>query len=354
MIKYLGSKRVLVPLIVETVRDLNGVRSALDVFSGTARVGHALKKMGLHVTANDHNAYAFVLASCYVQADGDRVVDEARRLVREYNALPGAPGWFTETYCVQSRYFQPKNGARIEAIRNAIERQGLPPDLRAVMLVSLMEAADRVDSTTGLQMAYLKSWAPRASNDLELRLPDVLRGPGTACQLEAREVVERVEADLVYLDPPYNQHSYRGNYHVWETLIRWDQPEVYGTACKRLDCRSYQSPFNSKRRIHQALADVIARCRCRWLLVSFNNEGYVSREEIEAMLAARGPVRVIETDFKRYVGAQIGIYNPNGEKVGKVSHLRNKEFLFLVACAGDELPEDRRAAHLARQLSLFE
>ena len=49
-----------------------------------------------------------------------------------------------------------------------------------------------------------------------------------------------------------NQHSYRGNYHIWETLVRWDKPEVYGTACKRVDCRSYQSPFNSKRRFREA------------------------------------------------------------------------------------------------------
>ena len=87
------------------------------------------------------------------------------------NRLPGVPGYFTRTFCEDARYFQPKNGARIDAMREAIAAQPLEAALESILLVSLMEAADRVDSTVGLQMAYLKQWAPRAHNDLELRLP---------------------------------------------------------------------------------------------------------------------------------------------------------------------------------------
>ncbi len=137
-----------------------GVRSVIDLFSGTSRVGHALKAAGYRVLANDHNAYALALARCYVQADAQDVLEDARALVAEFNALAGSPGYFTETFCEQSRYVHPSNGERIDAIREAIAKKSLPPELEAVMLVSLMEAADRVDSTAGLQMAYLKSWAP--------------------------------------------------------------------------------------------------------------------------------------------------------------------------------------------------
>jgi adenine-specific DNA-methyltransferase len=114
--------------------------------------------------------------------------------------------------------------------------------------------------------------------------------------------------------------------------VRWDKPEVYGVACKRIDCREYDSPFNSKRRIHDALAAVVQALRARYLLVSFNDEGYLSEAEITEMLAARGPVQVLHVDFKRYVGAKIGIYNPSGVKTGAISHLRNRELLFLVDC----------------------
>jgi adenine-specific DNA-methyltransferase len=333
MIKYLGSKRSLLPVIEQALASLPGTTSVLDVFSGTARVGHMLKRAGYRVVSNDHNAYAHTLATCYVQADLEDVADDARVLLAELNALPGSPGYFTDTFCVRSRFFQPRNGERIDAIREEIARKGLPPELEAVLLVALMEAADRVDSTTGLQMAYLKQWAPRASNALALRLPDVLpraaNGKGLACCLDAAEAAS-IEADVAYVDPPYNQHSYLGNYHVWESLVRWDKPEVYGVACKRVDVRARQSPFNSRTRCHEALRAVIEGARARSLVVSFSNEGFIDRAEMERLLGARGHVSVIETDFKRYVGAKIGIYNPSGVKVGQVGHLRNKEYLYLV------------------------
>ena len=91
MIKYIGSKRMLVPQIVQIVRGVAEARSVIDLFSGTSRVGHALKAAGFQVFANDHNAYAAALARCYVQADAEDVLADARRLVGELNALPGIP-----------------------------------------------------------------------------------------------------------------------------------------------------------------------------------------------------------------------------------------------------------------------
>jgi adenine-specific DNA-methyltransferase len=335
LIKYLGSKRTLLPEIVATVARIEGARSVLDLFSGTARVGHALKRAGYRVLSNDHNAYAHTLAACYVEADREDVVADAERLIAELNRLPGAAGYFTETFCVKARFFQEKNGARVDAIREEIERKSLSPELRAVLLVSLMEAADRVDSTTGLQMAYLKQWAPRSANELALRMPDVLprgaHGKGAASQREAVDAASELVADVAYLDPPYNQHSYLGNYHVWESLVRWDKPEVYGVACKRVDVRARTSPFNSRLRFRAAIAEVIRAVRAPVLVVSFSNEGFLPRAEMETLLAERGVVETLEIDFKRYVGAQIGIYNPSGAKVGEVSHLRNVERLYVVS-----------------------
>jgi adenine-specific DNA-methyltransferase len=180
-------------------------------------------------------------------------------------------------------------------------------------------------------MAYLKQWAARAHNEIELRVPAILPGGGQALHMDAVEAASSVEADIAYIDPPYNQHSYMGNYHVWESLVRWDKPETYGIANKRVQCKEYKSDFNSKRRIRQGLQAVFEAVRCKHLLVSFNNEGHVDREEMVALLSEKGHVGVVAVDFKRYVGAQIGIHNPSGEKVGRVSHLRNKEYLFVVS-----------------------
>ncbi len=335
-IKYIGSKRQFVPLIVDVVEQLRPACTVLDLFSGTSRVGDALKRRQYRVLANDYLACGEAIARCYVEADGTpEQLRHARLLIEEFNRLPPSTGYFTEVFCEQSRYLHPKNGARVDAIREAIARKDLDPELEAIVLVSLMEAADRVDSTTGVQMAYLKQWAPRASNDLELRLPDIApraaAGKGKAHRMDATEAVEKLDADIAYLDPPYNQHSYLGNYHVWESLVLWDKPEHYGVACKRVDCRERKSDFNSKRRFRAAWERIVERVRATYLVVSFSDEGFIGRQEMEAVLARRGEVHVIENDYKRYVGAQIGVFNPSGEKVGRVSHLRNKEYLYVVS-----------------------
>ena len=130
--------------------------------------------------------------------------------------------------------------------------------------------------------------------------------------------------DLMYLDPPYNQHRYFTNYHVWETLVRWDAPEHYGVACKRVDSRDgdTKSVFNVKREMPAALESVIARARADVLLVSYNDESWISAEQMMGPLRDAGheDVRMLAFDSKRYVGAQIGIHNKSGEKVGQVSH----------------------------------
>lgn len=351
MIKYLGSKRSLLPLIQRIALRVPDAKTAVDLFSGTSRVGHSLKSLGFQVFSNDHNAYSATLARCYVEADLECVQCSARKLLHEFQALRGRGGYFTDTFCTRSRFFQPKNGERIDAIREEIARKSLDPVLEAVLLVSLMEAADRVDSTCGVQMAYLKDWAPRSFNDLELRLPDVLpaspHGSCRAFQEDATSIVSELPADIIYLDPPYNQHSYLGNYHIWESLVMWDKPEVYGIACKRVDVKSRKSDFNLKPRFREALTRIVRQVRCRLLVVSFNNEGYIDRADMEALLAERGPVSVLATDYKRYVGAQIGIYNPSGKVVGEVSHLRNVEYLYIVDVARSGVDW----SSLARELS---
>ncbi len=136
-------------------------------------------------------------------------------------------------------------------------------------------------------MAYLKSWAPRSFNDLDLRLPEAVPGPaGTVSRLDANELAPMLDVDLVYVDPPYNQHSFFSNYHVWETLVRWDDPETYGIACKRVDCRENRSAYNSKRQAPAAFAELLAAIPARWLLVSVSDEGFHDADELGR--AARG------------------------------------------------------------------
>jgi adenine-specific DNA-methyltransferase len=337
MIKYLGSKRRLVP-VLGAICEAAGARRAVDLFTGTTRVAQTFKQRGAHVTAVDTARYAEVFAQCYVVLDAD-VVDRAELddALRDLSAEPDVDGYVTETFCRQSRFFQPHNGRRIDAIRDAIERDFRGSWLYPVLLTSLIEAADRVDSTTGVQMAYVKQWAPRSFQPLSLRAPELVSGDGVALRADARDAVRALGPfDLAYLDPPYNQHRYFTNYHVWETIVAWDAPEFYGVACKRIDARdaTTKSVFNERRAMPGALADVIRDVDAELVVVSYNNEAWITREELEAMCAVRGAdVRVLGFDSRRYVGALIGIHDPNGKKVGKVSHTRNVEYVVLAGAS---------------------
>jgi adenine-specific DNA-methyltransferase len=336
MIKYIGSKRRLVPLLGEVCANA-GARTALDLFTGTTRVAQVFKQQGAHVTAVDTARYAEMFAQCYVELDGEsadrRAIADA---LRDLEARPDVDGYVTETFCRQARYFQPHNGLRIDAIRDAIEQDYRDSWLYPVLLTSLLEAADRVDSTTGVQMAYVKEWAPRSFQPLALRVPELVAGTGRALRAEACEVASELgHFDLAYLDPPYNQHRYFTNYHVWETIVAWDAPAHYGIACKRVDARDDEtkSVFNARRSMPVALARVVGDVDADLVVISYTNESWVTIEELEAMARARGgAVRTLAFESRRYVGAQIGIHNPSGEKVGKVSHLKNVEYL---VCAGE-------------------
>jgi adenine-specific DNA-methyltransferase len=348
VIKYLGSKRRLVPAL-GAVCAAAGARRALDLFTGTTRVAQEFKRRGCHVTAVDTARYAEVFGACYVAVDAD-VVDheELADAIRDLEARPGYDGYVTETFCRRARFFQPHNGRRIDAVRDAIERDYAGTWMYPVLLTSLIEAADRVDSTTGVQMAFVKQWAPRSYRPLELRVPALLRGPGVVLRADAAEVVGRLGPfDVAYLDPPYNQHRYFTNYHIWETLVAWDAPDHYGVACKRVDARdpSTKSVFNDRRRMPAALADVVAAVDAALVVVSYNDESWITIDELEAMGSARGgAVRTLAFGSTRYVGARIGIHNPRGERVGRVSHVRNTEYLVL---AGDPALVDRAFAHAA-------
>lgn len=338
MIKYLGSKRTLVP-VLGTIAEQIGAGTAVDLFTGTTRVAQEFKRRGLFVTATDLATYSQVLSDCYIATDAASVdAAELDDALDRLNALPGRPGYVTRTFCEESRYFQPKNGARIDAIRDLLEDEYAGSPLFPILLTSLMLAADRVDSTTGVQMAYLKQWAPRASQDLELRAPQLILGPGRTILGDASATVDLLDpVDLMYLDPPYNQHRYFTNYHIWETLVRWDEPEHYGIACKRADSRddATMSVFNSKRQMPAAFADLLTRARAEVVVVSYNDESWITAEQMTEALRGAGheDVQMLAFDRKRYVGAQIGIFNPAGEKVGKVARLRNLEYVFIAGPA---------------------
>jgi adenine-specific DNA-methyltransferase len=346
LIKYLGSKRGLLPQILRAVGAAAGEGAVVtDLFSGSARVGHALKAAGWRVVANDELRFAGTLARGLVQADAERWSVRAARVLTDFSHLPPAPGWFTATYAVEARFLHPANAARIEAIREAIARLDPEPELAAILLTALLQAADRVDSSPGHQMAFMRDLAPRALKPLELRLPELLprpaSGPCLAVSGDALALAAGLDCDVAYLDPPYDQHAYLSNYHMWETLVRWDQPEVYGRARKRLECRTHRSPFNSRGAIAPAFARLVEALRAPTLVVSFGAEGFLERAALERMLAGRGFLHVLEVPHRRYAGTRLGIHNGRGEKVGIPGPAATMERIYVASDRLLDLPRDQ-------------
>jgi adenine-specific DNA-methyltransferase len=203
-------------------------------------------------------------------------------------------------------------------------------------------------------MAFLKSWAPRSHNRMRLRVPELLAGQGIALRGDAVDLVTSGRLgpdsfDIAYLDPPYNQHSYPANYHVWETIVAGDRPEHYGVACKRVDTRgpANASAFNRRATLPRALATVLAGVDARVVALSYNDEAWMPIDALLDLCAAGGRrhVEAVSFDSPRYVGARIGIHNPAGEKVGAVTRTRNVEHLVL---ASDSLDAVTTAAAAAR------
>ncbi|MEY3846554.1 MAG: hypothetical protein RJA66_821 [Actinomycetota bacterium] len=332
MIKYLGSKRTLIPVLT-ALGEASGAKTALDLFTGTTRVAQAFKKLGMTVTASDVASYAECFGKTWIELDAESIDQrELTEAIRELENLDGQPGYFTQKFCVEARYFQPKNGEKVDAIRERIEADYRDAWLYYPLLTSLILGADRVDSTTGIQMAFLKGWASRSGNKLELRDPQLLAGAGRSIRGDALEIVKDLPSvDLAYLDPPYNQHRYFSNYHVWESLVRWDKPDTYGIANKRIDARDSEmkSQFNSKKTMAKALAQLVGDLQCETMVLSYNNESWLSRSDLMDMASARGHVEILDFDFKRYVGSQIGVFNKAGERVGNPGAKRNIEHLVI-------------------------
>lgn len=332
MIKYLGSKRTMVPML-SALAEASGANSTIDLFTGTTRVAQGFKKLGSQVIATDSASYSHVFAKTFIELDANECdLLQLADAIRQLNTLDGDAGYFTKVFCEDARFFQPKNGVKIDSIRNEIENSYRESWMYFPLLTSLILAADRVDSTMGQQMAFLKNWAPRSNRDLVLELPKLLPGSGKALQGDVMNLVDQLpEAELVYLDPPYNQLRYDGNYHIWETLVRWDEPATYGVANKRLDIRDRKnkSRFNGRRSMPIALRELLEKLKAEVVVLSYNNEAWLNRDELVSFTERFGRVEVLDFEFTRYIGSQLGIYNKQGEKVSEPGHRRNIEHLVI-------------------------
>lgn len=309
--RYIGNKTKLLRFIGGALRK-RGIKPglAVDPFSGTASVGRYLKSRQFRVVAGDLMEYAYVLAKAYVEAT--HLPADCIARIKQLNRLEPRPGFFTTNFSAPARmYFTESNAARVDAIRSQIhawQHSGeIDGSTAHLLLAALIEACDRVANTTGVYAAYVKSWQPNAVRPLELRTPRIIDGNGCyAYRSDAVDLVASLEAfDLLYLDPPYNSRQYAGYYHIPELLaMGWfhEQPVLRGKTGLLPD-RDKRSDWSRRGKCEDALEQLVARARCKHIVMSYNAEGLISEAAIERIFKTYGVAASYQKftrEYRRY------------------------------------------------------
>jgi adenine-specific DNA-methyltransferase len=327
--RLIGNKTKLVDAI-ERFLARRGVTGGtlLEPFAGTASVGRHFRARGFRVRTNDLLMASYVSQRATIGLgrlpDLSQVVrcrDVARHaqvdpardplgatLAWLERGLEPADGLIGRQYAEGGPggrlYFSRENGARIDAVHAQLvrwRREGrVDDDGFFLLLAALLEGADRAANISGTYGAFLKALQPNAREPLRLRPPPLQldRPAGHVTRLDANEVVRRAPVDVLYLDPPYNHRQYAKNYHVLEVLAELHTVEdlpayeagIYGkTGLRPFEDRlsAYCRPRarGGRPSCAQAFADLVAAARAEHIVVSYSEEGILTREEIGAALA---------------------------------------------------------------------
>lgn len=357
-IKYTGSKREIIPILLGQIRPL-GIQTVFDGFSGTTRVSQALKKDGYTVFANDVAIWSKVFGNCYLL--NRKPASYYQPVIDCLNELPGTFGWFSEHYggepnggsAVHSdgkkRMWQLHNTMKLDAIRDEIENITNDEIEKSVLLTSLIIAMDKVDSSVGHHVSYLKKWAPRAYNTMRMEVPALILDDKYHHVLNAEifDVLDNIEVDLAYFDPPYGSSNdlmppsrvrYASYYHIWKTVCLNDKPKVVGVANRREDVsdliagsifEDYRKNEDGKYVVIDALKKLIENTRAKYIVLSYNSTGRATFEAITEILRELNlPCSVIEMNYRKNVMATMAWTNEwltSGRK-----EIKNKEYLFLI------------------------
>lgn len=293
------------------------VHTITDIFAGTGAVSRFLKDKGYRVLSNDLLYMSYVLNKGVLEMNAP-ISPMVRELIGHLNNLTtGNSPWFElekafvyQNYSPHDQcermYFQCDNAIKIDMVRQEIERlRSQVSETEYYYLLSLLlNAVPYVSNITGTYGAYLKYWDKRTYNSLKLEAIEI--SPSEAsCKCfnrNASDLAREIECDLVYLDPPYNGRQYLPNYHVLETIARYDYPEIKGVTGVRVD-ETGMSDFCRKGKAANAFLNLFKSMNCKYLLLSYNNEGLLDTATMSDIMRNSGKAdsfRLFEYDYRRY------------------------------------------------------
>lgn len=318
--RYIGGKALLVDYIVDTINsETENVKTVIDIFSGSGTVGNALKAKGYSVLSNDFLYFSYVIARGTIGICAEPTFNRFDFDVIDYlnNISLVSTGYSLDQCFIYNNYspnencdrmyFQNKNAIKIDLIRLQIEdwnKAGLlSEDEYYYLLASLINAVPYVANITGVFGAYLKFWDKRTYNELRLEKTSIMTtDKQMLCTNADYTYILSEQYDLLYADPPYNSREYLPNYHILETIARYDYPELQGVTGMR-NYENQKSVFCKKNTVHNAFETLIRDCQSKYLLISYNNEGIISTSDLSKLCkeyAIGNSFRLIEIDYRRY------------------------------------------------------
>lgn len=324
----IGNKRALLPLLDEgfkRVAEVVGGRFAVgDLFCGSGVVSRYLKRYASYIHANDLQPYAAASAQCYLtnrsELDMTRLTRRAVALHVEALARPRR-GFLSEMYAPRDDediqdgervFYTTANAVYLDTARQLLEEE--PEDVRRMLLGPLIAQASTRANTSGVFKGFHKEIGGRTQTSLSRITSRIGLVAPVLSRFEVRYAVTQADAvevcnlvssqlDAVYLDPPYNKHPYASNYFMLDLVTQYQRPhEVSEVSGIPLDWQ--RSPFNSQVHAEEALRQLIASARCRFVLLSYSSDGIVPHERILELLNARGRTEVLTADYGAYSGGR--------------------------------------------------
>ena len=306
---YIGSKYSLLDFLQETIAQVTGYENGDglifgDLFAGTGIVGSTYKQKGWRVVANDIQYYSYILTKHCIE--NCPPIDTS--LIDELNSLEGADGFVYNNYCAGSgsgrNYFTDSNGRKCDAIRMKIQdlfdsRQITEAEY-ILYLASLINSIDKYANTASVYGAFLKHIKKSAQKELILEPLPIIDGiKGRVYNKDINELCRDITGDVLYLDPPYNARQYCSNYHVLETIARYDNPKLYGmTGLRKSDAQ--KSKYCSKRTVAKTFDDLIKHAKFKYIFLSYNNEGLMPLNIIEEIMSKYGEYSFYTKEWRRF------------------------------------------------------
>ena len=324
---YIGSKHKLSSFIFNTVTSVCGndlsQKVFCDLFAGTGIVGRTFKSHVKQVIANDMEFYSYVLNRNYI---GNHIALNSETLIDSLNSLKGQKGFIFENYSEGGKagrlYFTSENGQKIDAVRQQIEAwrdtSAIDENQYYFLLASLLESADKVANTASVYGAFLKKIKASAAKKMVIRPAEFQKTEQSHAvfQKDSNKLITEIEGDILYLDPPYNARQYGANYHLLNTIAKYDTFVPKGKTGLR---EYYKSNYCKKGEVVQSFTELIENAQFKYIFLSYNNEGLMSCDEVETIMKRFGKYSLETKKYQRF----------KADKTENRNHKANATFEYL-------------------------